>query len=133
MLHDVPVDAAVEYLAVFTREWSVDSVLELTADMAAILQWSPDHARSFAVRLAWALQATRQLGEHDVARLQLFCFHAAPSSGPHVHTAPHPTSTPAPAPATITFTALPTTIPSSAAHEAVSALTHLTRTEHTCR
>jgi hypothetical protein len=130
MLHDVPVDAAVEYLAVFTREWSVDSVLELTADMAAILQWSRDHARNFAVRLAWVLQATRQLGEHDVARLQLFCFHAAPSSGPHVHTA-HPTSTPAPA--TITFTALPTTIPSSAAREAVSALTHLTCTEHSCR
>ena len=77
-MRDMPLEPAVEFLNVFTEAWSVDSTLELVADLADKLQWRPDYMRHFALRFVWVLRASRTMDEQEVARLQLFCFGIPP-------------------------------------------------------
>lgn len=74
----MPLEPAVEFLNVFTEAWSVDSTLELVADLADKLHWRPDYMRHFALRFVWVLRASRTMDEQEVARLQLFCFGIPP-------------------------------------------------------
>ena len=48
-MHDMNDNGAVEYLIAFTAQWSVDSTLELVADLAEKLGWRPDRARNFGM------------------------------------------------------------------------------------
>eukprot|EP00123_Amoebidium_parasiticum_P009069 comp19213_c0_seq1/m.21961 comp19213_c0_seq1/g.21961 ORF comp19213_c0_seq1/g.21961 comp19213_c0_seq1/m.21961 type:complete len:301 (-) comp19213_c0_seq1:473-1375(-) len=71
MARDMPIDAAVEYVLWLTEGWSVDSSIELVAELKNMGTWTPEVYDAFVLRYVWAIRKSRVLDPSEQAALRL--------------------------------------------------------------
>eukprot|EP00123_Amoebidium_parasiticum_P015559 comp23031_c0_seq1/m.36817 comp23031_c0_seq1/g.36817 ORF comp23031_c0_seq1/g.36817 comp23031_c0_seq1/m.36817 type:complete len:259 (-) comp23031_c0_seq1:203-979(-) len=76
MIDRMQYEDAVEFATWITETWTIDSALQLLAELSVLYQWDTKLFGAIALRFAWNLKRCRKLTPLDLQHIHTFCSEA---------------------------------------------------------